>query len=204
MNDISTTFMGIYYFGYMPSYWIRLRCLGPLTPGALLPAVLPASSPAWSWPGVKALLASSADLFTWGALVQWWTMFAIVTADVAAYFSGKRFGRTPLISVSPRKTLEGFVGGCVGAMGVCAWGASLMRWPRPLLSGAAYGLMCAVMALIGDLTVSLLKRSAGVKDTGSLLPGHGGLLDRLDSYLLVSAPAYFFVQFLLRRGMVLA
>ena len=73
------------------------------------------------------------------------------------------------------------------------------RWPRPLLSGAAYGLMCAVMALVGDLTVSLLKRSAGVKDTGSLLPGHGGLLDRLDSYLLVSAPAYFFVNFLLRQ-----
>lgn len=118
-----------------------------------------------------------------------------------------------------------------------------MRWPVPLLSGALYGAMCAVMGLIGDLTVSLLKRSAGVKDTGDLLPGcaarprcrraaarplaplpgcrcpcvaaplpgatralrrpddggllrrsHGGLLDRLDSYLLVAAPAYFFVK----------
>ena len=59
--------------------------------------------------------------------------------------------------------------------------------------------MCAVMALIGDLTVSLLKRSAGVKDTGKLLPGHGGLLDRLDSYLLVPAPAYFYVRALLPR-----
>ena len=57
--------------------------------------------------------------------------------------------------------------------------------------------MCAVMALIGDLTVSLLKRSANVKDTGDLLPGHGGLLDRLDSYLLVAAPAYFFVRYFL-------
>ena len=121
-----------------------------------------------------------------------------------AYFAGKKFGKTQLIPVSPRKTWEGLIGGCVGAMGVCAWGATLMRWPRPLLSGAAYGLMCAVMALIGDLTISLLKRSAGVKDTGSLLPGHGGLLDRLDSYLLVSAPAFYFVQFLLRRGMSLS
>ena len=121
-----------------------------------------------------------------------------------AYFAGKNFGKTQLIPVSPRKTWEGLIGGCVGAMGVCAWGATLMRWPRPLLSGAAYGLMCAVMALIGDLTISLLKRSAGVKDTGSLLPGHGGLLDRLDSYLLVSAPAFYFVQFLLRRGMSLS
>ena len=76
-------------------------------------------------------------------------------------------------------------------------GAVLMRWPRPLLAGASYGLMLSVMVLVGDLTVSLLKRSADVKDTGRLLPGHGGLLDRLDSYLLVPAPAYFFVQFLL-------
>ena len=104
--------------------------------------------------------------------------------------------------MSPNKTWEGLLGGCLGAMVMCAWGARLMRWPRPLLLGALYGFMCAVMALIGDLTVSLLKRSAKVKDTGTLLPGHGGLLDRLDSYLLVSAPAYFFVVFLLRRGMV--
>jgi len=82
---------------------------------------------------------------------------------VAAYFSGKLFGRTPLIDVSPRKTWEGLIGGCLGAMAVCSWGATLMLWPRPLLLGAIYGFMCAVMALIGDLTVSLLKRSAGVK-----------------------------------------
>ena len=72
--------------------------------------------------------------------------------------------------------------------------AHVPQWPSPLLSGAAYGLMCTVMALIGDLTVSLMKRSAQIKDTGSLLPGHGGLLDRIDSYLLVAAPAYFFIK----------
>ena len=73
--------MGIYYFGYMPSFWIRLRCLGPLTMPTLLPAVLPAGSPVFGWPIIQRLLASSADWFTWGALVQWWTMFSIVTAD---------------------------------------------------------------------------------------------------------------------------
>jgi len=102
-----------------------------------------------------------------------------------------------LIRVSPKKTWEGLYGGCAAAMAVSALGGTLMGWPLPLITGGAYGLMCALMALVGDLTVSLLKRSAQVKDTGSLLPGHGGLLDRLDSYLLVAAPAYFFVKLLL-------
>ena len=82
---------------------------------------------------------------------------------MGAYFTGKSFGKTPLISVSPNKTWEGLIGGCVAAMLVSASGAKLMGWPRPLLSGSLYGLVAAVMALIGDLTVSLLKRSAGFK-----------------------------------------
>jgi len=200
MNDVATTFMGIFYFGYMPSFWIRLRCIGPSTPVALLAAVLPATSPIWGWAPIVALSRSTADLFTWGALVQWWTMFSIVCADVGAYFTGKRFGKTPLISISPNKTWEGLIGGCLASMLVSSVGATLMSWPRPLLTGSLYGLVAAVMALIGDLTVSLLKRSAGFKDTGSLLPGHGGLLDRIDSFLLVSAPCYFFIQFMLRVG----
>lgn len=197
MNDVSTTFMGIYYFGYMPSFWVRMHKLGPLEPSAVLSQLLPAGAAAWKWPIVSKLAASSADIFTCGALVQWWTMFAIVAADVFAYFVGKNFGKTPFVELSPRKTLEGLVGGCAGAMVATTTGAKLMGWPRPLLSGICYGLLCSVMALIGDLTVSLLKRSAGFKDTGRLLPGHGGLLDRIDSYLLVPAPAYFYVRWML-------
>ena len=124
-------------------------------------------------------------------------MISIVCADVCAYFGGKRWGKTKLISVSPNKTWEGFVAGIAGSVAMMIAGATLMRWPLPLVSGVMYGTMCAVMGLIGDLTVSLLKRSSGVKDTGDLLPGHGGLLDRIDSFLLVSAPAYFFVRFFL-------
>jgi len=197
MNDISTTFMGIYYFGYMPSFWIRLRCLCPVEPQAIL-ALFTTTEWRTSWP-LAAIARSGADIFTHGAIIQWWTMVSIVAADVAAYFAGKRFGKTPLIKVvSPNKTWEGLVGGCVASLLVSTTGALLMRWPVPLVSGALYGLVIAVVALIGDLTVSILKRSANVKDTGKLLPGHGGLLDRLDSYLLVSAPAYFFVILLLR------
>lgn len=197
MNDVSTTFMGIYYLGYMPSFWVRLRQLGPLEPSAVLAQLLPPASPAWNWPVISQLAASSADFFSCGALVQWWTMFSVVAADVFAYFVGKRFGRTKFVELSPKKTLEGLVAGCLGAMLATTTGAVLMRWPRPLISGSCYGLMVGLMALIGDLTVSMLKRSAGFKDTGSLLPGHGGLLDRIDSFLLVPAPAYFFVRWLL-------
>ena len=221
MNDVAVTFMGIYLFGYMPSFWIRLRCLTPLPSSLLAAQLFPSATAATAatasattaataagslasaltWPLrplAAPLAASTADFYTVGCLVQWWTMLSVVAADIGAYFSGKAWGRTPLIkATSPGKTVEGFVGGCASAIAFSAAGATLMRWPRPLLTGCAYGLMCAVMALIGDLTVSLLKRSAGVKDTGQLLPGHGGLLDRVDSFLLVAAPAYFFVRFFL-------
>ena len=110
-------------------------------------------------------------MFTQGAIVQWWTMISIVAADIAAYFGGKRWGKTKLIKVSPNKTWEGLWSGIASCSAMMVVGARLMHWPLPLLTGALYGGMCAVMGLIGDLTVSLLKRSANVKDTGDLLPG---------------------------------
>ena len=133
-------------------------------------------------------------MFTQGAIVQWWTMISIVAADIAAYFGGKRWGKTKLIKVSPNKTWEGLWGGVVAATATMAAAAVLLGWPYPLATGGLYGIGCALMGLAGDLTVSLLKRSARVKDTGSIMPGHGGLLDRLDSYLLVAAPAFFYVS----------
>jgi len=191
-DDVGTTFMGVFLFGYMPSFWVRLRGIGPMAPAALLPAIVPPRLRGCA--PLVALERSRSDLLTAGALVQWWTMLAIVFADVAAYFVGKRFGRTPLISVSPGKTWEGLWGGVVAATATMAAAAVLLGWPYPLATGGLYGIGCALMGLAGDLTVSLLKRSARVKDTGSIMPGHGGLLDRLDSYLLVAAPAFFYVS----------
>mmetsp|Transcript_19492 Transcript_19492/g.62117 ORF Transcript_19492/g.62117 Transcript_19492/m.62117 type:complete len:430 (+) Transcript_19492:30-1319(+) len=191
-DDVGTTFMGVFLFGYMPSFWVRLRGIGPMAPAALLPAIVPPHLRGCA--PLVALERSRSDLLTAGALVQWWTMLAIVFADVAAYFVGKKFGRTPLISVSPGKTWEGLWGGVVAATATMAAAAVLLGWPYPLATGGLYGIGCALMGLAGDLTVSLLKRSARVKDTGSIMPGHGGLLDRLDSYLLVAAPAFFYVS----------
>ena len=194
-TDVATSFMGIYYFGLMPSYWIRLRTIGPSISAAAAAALFLPPERVATWSLLRAL--DGVDNFTRGALMQWWTMFAIVMADVTAYFTGKRLGKTPLIKISPNKTWEGLLGGCAASVACSVSGAWLMAWPAPLISGALYGLVLATMALIGDLVVSLLKRSAGMKDTGGLLPGHGGLLDRIDSYLLVSAPAYLYVKFAL-------
>lgn len=111
-------------------------------------------------------------------------------ADIGAYFAGRRFGRRKLaISVSPGKSVEGAIGGFIAAMGTAAlsapwvFGAGRFDW-LPLM------LLCALVvavSIIGDLTESLFKRHRGVKDSGTLLPGHGGILDRVDS-VLAAAP----------------
>ena len=67
-----------------------------------------------------------------------------------------------------------------------------MRWPYWQATGLLYGLMISFIALVGDLTASMMKRDAGLKDSGNILPGHGGLLDRIDSYMLNGPIAYFF------------
>lgn len=111
-------------------------------------------------------------------------------ADIGAYFAGRRYGRRKLaLEVSPGKSIEGAIGGFVAAMLVAAlsapwvFGAGRFDWlPLLLLCAAVVG-----VSIIGDLTESLFKRHRGVKDSGTLLPGHGGVLDRVDS-VLAAAP----------------
>ena len=111
------------------------------------------------------------------------------SCDVAAYFVGSRFGRTLLCSrVSPHKTWEGFIGGAAASFMCGGLMALIFSFPpMPLL---LMGLLCGVAGQLGDLGESVLKREAGVKDTGSLIPGHGGLLDRFDSILVNGTLAF--------------
>ncbi len=128
-------------------------------------------------------------------------LFALLivwAADIGAYFAGKRFGRVKLApSISPGKTWEGVIGGLV-LVALLTSGRSLV-FPTDLAVLVPFCVAVALVSIVGDLTVSMFKRTAGLKDSGSLFPGHGGVLDRIDS---VAAAAPLFVLGLPWTGLV--
>ncbi len=129
----------------------------------------------------------------WMALV----FVATWTCDSAAYFAGTWWGKHPFFAhISPRKTWEGALGG--GVAGLLAT-AFVGRWMGlPLWQGVVLGALLVVGATFGDLAESLIKRQVGVKDSSALIPGHGGMLDRIDSLLFVGTIMYYFAKWVLR------
>jgi phosphatidate cytidylyltransferase len=120
-------------------------------------------------------------------------MLTVIVSDTAQYYSGRAFGRRLLApAISPKKTIEGAIGGFVfGAVLMVVAGA----WWLPVIPvalRAALGSTVVALGIVGDLFESMLKRSAGVKDSSALIPGHGGVLDRIDA-LLFAAPVYYIV-----------
>ena len=119
----------------------------------------------------------------------WWVLYGLAVAwanDSAAYFVGVTVGRHRLWPrLSPKKTWEGTIAGWIGAALAGALAVWLMPLHDSLWLGATIGFVCGILGLFGDLSLSMLKRQSGVKDTGHLIPGHGGLLDRMDSLLFV-------------------
>ncbi|HZX96647.1 MAG TPA: phosphatidate cytidylyltransferase [Myxococcales bacterium] len=149
---------------------VGLAVLGTVYPGLLLSALVP--------------LRQMPD-------GQWWILLALTVTwlnDTCAYFSGRAFGRRKLYErISPSKTWEGAIGGTLGSV-VGALVVQHFWLPQlPLWGAALVGVGAAVLGPVGDLSESMLKRAYGAKDSGRLLPGHGGLLDRIDA-LLFNAP----------------
>ena len=120
-----------------------------------------------------------------------WLLAVIAISDSAQFYAGRMAGRRPLAPViSPKKTVEGAIGGLVAAGIAGSAAAGYLVPAMSVWSAAIIALLLAAAGMAGDLFESLLKRSAGAKDSAALIPGHGGVLDRVDSYLF-AAPLYY-------------
>lgn len=189
--DVSASIMGLFYVGYLPSYWVRLRdldsaAISNLPLGGYWPL-------AWN----DFLNTANFASLPQGLTVTVLTFLCIWAADIGAYIIGKFFGKTRLSDISPKKTVEGAVFGIAASVAVALAGAYYLHLPRYPFTGVALGLLIGIASLLGDLTESMLKRDAGVKDSGQLIPGHGGILDRTDSYIFTAPLVYYFVTLLL-------
>jgi phosphatidate cytidylyltransferase len=170
LQSWALTFAGAVYIGWLLSAFILLRYLDtPLQRGLLAPLGIP--------PGAAWLFLVLA--ITW-------------LQDTAAYFVGRSFGRTKMAPVlSPKKTWEGFAGGLVASVLTAMLAVLLLGLPIGYGAAAVIGALAGVAGPLGDLAESLVKRQVGVKDSGHLIPGHGGILDRMDS-LLFTAPVVYY------------
>lgn len=135
------------------------------------------------------------NLFVWLILIGGWV------TDTMAYFSGKLLGRNKLIpDVSPKKTIEGSIGGIVGCtLIVLLYGLFINSYfdiKIIPLHYIALGLILSIASQIGDLTASSIKRATKIKDFGTVMPGHGGVIDRFDSILFVAPIVYFYLRFI--------
>lgn len=128
------------------------------------------------------------------------TFICAWSCDTFAYFTGRFLGKHKLIPhVSPNKTVEGSVGGVVGAMVICivyllivknVFDTNMLTWSNVVVEGAVYGLVGGALSQLGDLIASAIKRDTGIKDFGWIFPGHGGFMDRFDSVMFIAPIMY--------------
>ncbi|AFY40313.1 phosphatidate cytidylyltransferase [[Leptolyngbya] sp. PCC 7376] len=182
--DMSTSILGLFYGGYMPSYWVRLRM------GSIAETEAVSNLPLYGY-----LPESWTDWFhlPYALKLTFIVMVCIWAADIGAYVMGKWLGKTKLSAISPKKTVEGALFGSIGTISVAVTGAWYLGWAWWPITGMILGTVISVTTLLGDLTESIMKRDAGFKDSGQLIPGHGGILDRTDSYVFTAPLVYLFV-----------
>ena len=174
ISDIAASIFGLFYLGFLPSYWIKLR--------GLESAILSSSEGPLSFDNLSS---------TTGLHLTLTSCFLIVASDIGSYFIGKSYGKRSLSPISPSKTIEGLIGGISCSILLAIFFAFLLKWEYPFLVGIFYGIFISLMALVGDLIESMMKRDAKIKDSGTFLPGHGGILDRIDSYIFTPSVLYY-------------
>lgn len=137
----------------------------------------------------------------YGSIFIWLVFIASWSTDTMAYYTGRAFGSRKLCEkVSPKKTVEGSIGGLIGSTVICGIYGILMIGYMNSISIYHFfiiGALCGVMCQFGDLVASSIKRFTGVKDYSNLIPGHGGILDRFDSILFSSVVVFYYLTFIL-------
>ena len=179
ISDIATSIFGLFYLGLLPSYWIKLRELENI----------------YNSTNYNNNLFSNLDNFS-GFNVTLVTCLLIVSSDIGSYFVGKRYGKRSLSPISPGKTIEGLIGGISCSVFTGIIFATLFKWENSILIGISFGILVSLMGLVGDLIESMMKRDAKLKDSGNLLPGHGGMLDRIDSYIFTPSLIFYTIVFI--------
>lgn len=168
--NVATTMLGTLYTAWLPCHILLIRQIGLDRVGAFQ------FSPS---EGLWLLL---------------FVFLAVAITDIGAYYFGVNFGKTKLAEVvSPKKTVEGAIGGGLCAIAVSA--LAVFYADLSLLQALIGGLIVTLSAQLGDLSESLIKRDAGVKDSSNILPGHGGMLDRFDGYLFAIPVAYYYFMY---------
>ena len=171
--NVATTILGFVYCGWFPLHLLFLRDLG-------------------SHPVYEGFIKQ--NITTEGAGYALLLFFAVILTDSLCYYVGCRFGKHKLSKViSPNKTIEGSIGGSVTCLIFCfIFGQTIqIPWYHCII----LGLLIAASAQIGDLCESMIKRDAGVKDSSNILPGHGGFLDRTDSYIFTIPVVHYYMYF---------
>ncbi len=170
LEKINYTFWVFFYTGVLPAHFILLREFLP-----------------------NLIITTSYGNYTFGEMLLWLVILGTWASDTFAYFVGVTLGKHKMCPlISPKKSWEGAVAGFIGCLITIIYlGNSFLQLQYPLL--IAIGLIIAVFAPIGDLLESVLKRKLQVKDSGNFFPGHGGVLDRLDSLIIVLPLIYYLV-----------
>lgn len=178
--NVATTILGFVYCGWFPLHLLLLRDIGSVEPV------------------YNGFIKHNTSME--GAAYAVLLLLAVILTDSFCYYAGLQFGKHKLAEViSPNKTVEGSVGGSFMCIVFCViFGVFVFN--LPWYHASAIGILIAAFAQIGDLCESMIKRDAGVKDSSDIIPGHGGFLDRTDSYILTIPVIYYYLHFFVENN----